>query len=208
MRKSTLRSLLITFVSIALLASCSQVREVTTSANYKLRLHKADGNVPATAMVKKKVNQLPAKDQAFTAMQSDNNTAPQLREVNPQVQNFTGKQSTATDNTKITNKSIQRINKVIERANQKQAQTVVKADTKKATPAKPAAGGGKSQWVALILCWAVGYLGIHRFYLGYTWQGIVQLLTLGVCGIWTLIDFIRIIIGSLQPKDGHYSSTL
>jgi hypothetical protein len=68
--------------------------------------------------------------------------------------------------------------------------------------------GGKSQLIALILCWVVGGLGIHRFYLGYTWQGIVQLLTLGGCGVWTLIDFVRIITGSLQPKDGSYAKTL
>jgi TM2 domain-containing membrane protein YozV len=70
------------------------------------------------------------------------------------------------------------------------------------------AGGDKSQVIALILCIVVGGLGIHRFYLGYTWQGIVQLLTLGVCGIWTLIDLIRIITGDLQPKNGTYTTTL
>lgn len=69
-------------------------------------------------------------------------------------------------------------------------------------------GGGKSQVVALILCALVGSLGIHRFYLGYTWQGIVQFLTLGLCGIWSLIDLIRIITGDLQPKDGSYDKTL
>jgi hypothetical protein len=67
--------------------------------------------------------------------------------------------------------------------------------------------GGISQITAFILCWLVGGLGIHRFYLGYTWQGIVQLLTFGGCGIWTLIDFIRIITGSLQPKDDTYETT-
>ncbi|MDY0401597.1 MAG: TM2 domain-containing protein [Bacteroidales bacterium] len=46
---------------------------------------------------------------------------------------------------------------------------------------------------------------MHRFYLGYTWQGIVQLLTLGGLGIWTLIDLIRIITRDLQPKSGHYT---
>jgi hypothetical protein len=71
-----------------------------------------------------------------------------------------------------------------------------------------AAASGKSQVIALILCLAVGGIGIHRFYLGYTWQGIVQLLTLGGCGIWALIDLIRIITGDLQPKNGRYSKTL
>lgn len=69
-------------------------------------------------------------------------------------------------------------------------------------------GDGKSQLIALLLCWLVGTLGIHRFYLGYTWQGIVQLFTLGGCGIWALIDFVRIIMGTLKPKDGDYGTTL
>jgi hypothetical protein len=71
-----------------------------------------------------------------------------------------------------------------------------------------AAAGGKSQIMALILCALVGGIGIHRFYLGYTWQGVVQLLTLGACGVWTLIDLIRIITGDLQPKNGSYDKTL
>ena len=69
-------------------------------------------------------------------------------------------------------------------------------------------GTGKSQVVALILVLLVGGLGIHRFYLGYTWQGVVQLLTLGGLGIWALIDLIRIVTGDLQPKDGSYTKTL
>ena len=70
-----------------------------------------------------------------------------------------------------------------------------------------AAASGKSQVVALLLCFFVGIIGIHRFYLGYVWQGIVQILTFGGLGIWTLIDFIRIITGDLQPKNGSYSKT-
>jgi hypothetical protein len=71
---------------------------------------------------------------------------------------------------------------------------------------KTPAGGDKSQTVAWLLALFLGGLGIHRFYLGYTWQGVVQLLTAGGCGIWALIDFIRILTGSLQPKDGSYAS--
>lgn len=71
-----------------------------------------------------------------------------------------------------------------------------------------AAAGGKSQIIALVLAALVGGLGIHRFYLGYTWQGVVQLLTLGGCGVWALIDLIRIITGDLQPKGGSYAKTL
>lgn len=60
----------------------------------------------------------------------------------------------------------------------------------------------KSQLIALVLVVLVGVLGIHRFYLGYTTIGIIQLLTGGGCGIWALIDLIRIITGDLGPADG------
>ncbi|MEZ4853943.1 TM2 domain-containing protein [Flavobacterium sp.] len=73
------------------------------------------------------------------------------------------------------------------------------------TPA--AAASGKSQIVATLLCFFAGIIGIHRFYLGYTWQGIVQILTLGGLGIWAFIDLIRIVIGTLQPKNGSYDKT-
>jgi len=69
-------------------------------------------------------------------------------------------------------------------------------------------GGGKSQLIALLLCFFFGGLGIHRFYLGYMTEGIIQLLTAGGCGIWALIDLIRIITGDLKPKDGNYEKTL
>ena len=88
-------------------------------------------------------------------------------------------------------------------------QTTISQGTAIPTLSSPAAvGSGKSQVVALILAIVVGGLGIHRFYLGYIWQGVVQLLTLGGFGIWALIDLIRIITGDLQPKDGSYSETL
>ncbi len=67
---------------------------------------------------------------------------------------------------------------------------------------------GKSQVIALVLALLVGYVGIHRFYLGYTTQGLIQLLTLGGCGIWSLIDLVRIITGDLKPKGGDYTQKL
>ncbi len=64
--------------------------------------------------------------------------------------------------------------------------------------------GGKSQLVAVLLCFFFGIIGVHRFYLGYIGIGIIQLLTLGGCGIWALIDLIMIITGDLKPKNGDY----
>ena len=60
--------------------------------------------------------------------------------------------------------------------------------------------GSSIDITALILCIFLGGLGVHRFYLGYIGIGIVQLLTAGGCGIWSLIDLIRIITGDLKKK--------
>ena len=62
---------------------------------------------------------------------------------------------------------------------------------------------GKDWLTTLLLCFFLGYLGIHRFYTGHTAIGIVQLLTLGCCGIWTLIDFIIIIVGNFKDAKGN-----
>lgn len=85
--------------------------------------------------------------------------------------------------------------------------TISNANTK-AVKKNADPGEGKSQMIALILCIFVGVLGIHRFYLGYTMEGVIQLLTGGGCGVWALIDLIRIITGDLKPKDGDYTETL
>jgi hypothetical protein len=62
-------------------------------------------------------------------------------------------------------------------------------------------GGTKSKLAAILLCFFLGALGIHRFYLGYTGWGIAFLLTAGFLGIGVLVDFVRLLFGSLQPKN-------
>jgi TM2 domain-containing membrane protein YozV len=79
---------------------------------------------------------------------------------------------------------------------------------RKHSDAQAAEGGGKSQVIALVLCIFLGIIGIHRFYLGYTGIGILMVVTLGVFGLLWLIDLVRIIIGTLEPKDGSYGETL
>src|SRR5574344_1839228 len=61
----------------------------------------------------------------------------------------------------------------------------------------------KSWIVTLLLALFLGGLGVHRFYTGYIGIGVVQLLTLGGCGIWSLIDFISILCGSFKDADGN-----
>lgn len=76
---------------------------------------------------------------------------------------------------------------------------------------------GKSQLVALLLNIFLGALGIHRFYLGYVGMGILYialfitsfLIIPGIAlAVLLIIDLIRIITGSLKPKNGEYGKTL
>lgn len=64
-------------------------------------------------------------------------------------------------------------------------------------------GEGKDWLTALLLCIFFGGLGVHRFYTKHTVIGVVQLLTLGGCGIWSLVDLIMIITGSFKDADGN-----
>lgn len=67
----------------------------------------------------------------------------------------------------------------------------------------PVSATNKRILPAFLLCFFLGPLGVHRFYVGKIGTGILHLLTLGALGIWTLIDFIMIVIGSFTDKDGN-----
>ena len=54
----------------------------------------------------------------------------------------------------------------------------------------------------ILLCFFLGSLGVHRFYVGKIGTGILMLLTLGGLGIWVLVDFVIIVVGSFTDRDG------
>ncbi len=71
---------------------------------------------------------------------------------------------------------------------------------------QPVCQPGKSKIVAGLLGIFLGELGIHRFYLGYTTIGIIQIavtvLTFGIGGLWGFVEGIMIFGGAIN-KDAN-----
>ena len=63
----------------------------------------------------------------------------------------------------------------------------------------------KSRTIAALLAFFLGGLGIHRFYLGKSGTGVLQILLsfcFGIGCVWALIDLIVILCGNFKDKDG------
>ena len=60
----------------------------------------------------------------------------------------------------------------------------------------------ESKSTMILISFLLGGLGIHRLMMGYSnWW--LMLITVGGCGIWALMDFIKIITGSMKMADGR-----
>ncbi len=63
----------------------------------------------------------------------------------------------------------------------------------------------KDPVVAFLLSWFVGYLGIHRAYLGTSTGTIIgYILTLGGCGIVATIDWVMLLVGLINDDISRY----
>ena len=205
MKKTTTSKfgLLMAMVAI-LISSCS------TNATFSKRYHSRGFNIAwggGAAANNSPVKQTPKKvkaksDVVAVAQNTDNVTVQSVKST----ENTAMEASTVT--TAVVSNNILAKNEVATVKNATQTSThAVKLSTvvsKKAklTPVSSVSNKALSQeidWVAFILCFFLGGLGIHRFYLGYPLIGVLQILTLGGFGIWILIDLIRIITGDLGP---------
>lgn len=60
----------------------------------------------------------------------------------------------------------------------------------------------KSRLVALLLCIFLGFLGVHRFYLGKIGTGVVWCLSFGCFYVGWVIDIIMLACGKMNDANG------
>lgn len=74
-------------------------------------------------------------------------------------------------------------------------------------PQQPAQPGvpisGHSRWAAFILCLLLGFLGVHKFYVGKTGMGILYFITFGLFGVGWIVDLITIASGMSTDRWGR-----
>lgn len=77
-----------------------------------------------------------------------------------------------------------------------QPQTVSKLDG-------PAPNNQRHFLAVFFISFMWGTLGVDRFYLGKVGTGILKLVTFGGFGLWTIIDLVLIMSGTMRDKQGH-----
>jgi TM2 domain-containing membrane protein YozV len=57
--------------------------------------------------------------------------------------------------------------------------------------------------VAVGLSVTLGWLGVDRFYLGYSVLGVLKLLTFGGFLVWWIIDIVLLLTGTMKDGEGR-----
>lgn len=61
----------------------------------------------------------------------------------------------------------------------------------------------KKRGLALVLSIVFGFVGADRFYLGYTAQGVLKVLTLGLLGVWWVFDAVLLLTNKMTDAAGR-----
>ena len=61
----------------------------------------------------------------------------------------------------------------------------------------------RSRLAAALMAFFLGWLGVHRFYVGKIGTAILMVITVGGFGIWATIDLIMILVGAFTDEAGR-----
>jgi TM2 domain-containing membrane protein YozV len=206
-----MKKMLVTFVSVLALVSCSTPKYAYYFDHHDYQAGKKKKEVPATESrvtmqeIMQAIEPLPQDVQ-----QHDQGLA--VASVRKEIYSSKATTPVTDEVAPLT------ISKDKKRELGRQVKSAIKDYKKQAHNNAQAAGGDKNQLIALLLAIFLGALGIHRFYLGHTGTALLQVLlfVLGLfllfplyaLALWVLIDIILIAIGKLTPKGGSYNPEL
>ena len=60
----------------------------------------------------------------------------------------------------------------------------------------------RSRTVTLLRAFFLGYLGLHRLYVGKVGTALIWFLTGGVAGVGWVVDCVLVLLGSFRDKEG------
>jgi TM2 domain-containing membrane protein YozV len=182
--------------------SNGQFEDASRSARAVLALE--EGNEEAS-------NLLTAATAALSGTESEPNTElEELKEAAAEVQKAINGRRTRDAETLISiflnkypdNENAKQIRLQVREANSKNMDYIRRQNARKAGITESQPQVSSRSWLPLFLfCLVLGSLGVHRFYAGKHTSGIIMFLTLGLFGLWTLVDFIIILFNGFTDSD-------